>query len=200
MPTLSVGQLVSVPWGLDELEGTVLRIYSTGIGERVVVAVHVPGASEDETTLTLPIESVEPIGNVPHRLPPGAWVAARAYERAVANALLRVASEIAENVEVSEPETDQGIDLVLHSGQSTVLAQAKYASSRSRLSAKEVDRALTVASRATAPFILVTNVDLAQSARNRFHESETPRRFGLVKWRGPEDDADLKSELQLLLA
>jgi hypothetical protein len=202
MPALTVGQLVSVPWGLDELEGTVLRIYDTGIGQRVVVAVRVPGADEDgeDTTLTLPADAVEPIDKISHRPQPGAWVSAHAYERDVANAIRRIVSRTTQNAEVSESAADQGADLVVHSDQSTVVVETKYTSSRSRLSAKEIDRALMIASRTSAPFMLVTNVSLAPSAFSRFHEGGVPKKFSLVKWRGPEDDASLESELRLLLS
>src|ERR1700733_7921820 len=202
MPGLSVGQSVSVPWGLDELEGTIVRIYSTGLGKRVVVAVRVPGTGDedDEATLTLPIESVEPRDTAARAPAVGAWVAAAAYERAVSDALHRVASELGREAEISEADPDQGIDLVLHSGQSVVFAQLKYLSSRSRLGPEAIDRALAFASQTDAPFMLVSNVNLALSARNRFRESEVPRKFSLVKWRGAEDDDDLRSELRLLLA
>jgi hypothetical protein len=200
MPTLSVGQLVSVPWGLDEVEGTVLSVYGTGTGERVVVSVRIPGGSEDDVTLTLAADSVEPIDNVAHRPQQGTWVAARAYERAVAKALRRITPDIAQDAEISEPTADQGIDLLIHSSQSTVMIEAKYVSSRSRLPAKEVERALRIASREKTPFILISNVSVAPSARSLFNEDKTPRKFSLVKWRGPEDDASLKSELRLLLA
>lgn len=203
MPTLTVGQVVSVPWGLDELEGTVLRIYDTGIGRRAVVRVRVPGAGEgegDDMTLTLPAEALEPVDTLPHKPQPGAWVAAQAYERSVANAIRRIVSRIAEHAEVSEAVADQGIDLLVHSGKSDIMIEVKYVSSRSRLSAQEVDRALATASRTSAPFLLVTNVSLAPSAINRFREGEVPRKFSVVKWRGPEDDTNLASELRLLLS
>lgn len=208
MPTLTVGQTVSVPWGLDVLEGTVLRVYGTGSGSRAVVRVHIPGTGGDESegedaTLTLPTDAVEPIDDSPDRPRPGSWVDALAYEQLVAAAVQRILAKIAHPAEVSEPssESDQGIDMVIHSGDSMIAIEAKYLSSKSRLPEREVDRAIDIAGRTLLPLLLVTNANPAPGALSAFRKRhETAKRLGLVRWRSPADDTDLESELRLLLS
>jgi hypothetical protein len=205
MSTLTVGQVVSVPWGLDVLEGTVLRVFDTGVGPRVVVQVHVPGTGDagegDETTLTLPIDAVEPINNLSDRPQPGSWVTARSYERRVADAISRTITRIADPAEISESIPDHGIDLLIESPGFSIAVEVKYVASRSRLPEREVDRALETASRTLLPLLLVTNANLAPGALRAFlARKDIPQRFGLVRWRSPEDDADLESELRLLLS
>lgn len=206
MTTLTVGQTVSVPWGLDTLEGTVLRAYDTGAGPRVLVRVRLPGTGEAgeegaETTLTLPAESVEPIDVAPDRPQPGTWVAARAYERHVAEALMRVMARIADSGEISESSGDQGADLLLHSGDSVIAVEAKHLTTRSRLSAEEADRAIEIARRTLLPTLLVTNANPAPGALTAFlRRQDAPNKIALVRWRNQTDDTDLESELRLLLA
>lgn len=207
MPALTVGQTVSVPWGLDVLEGTVLRVYETGAGPRVVVQVRIPGTGEggaesEDATLTLPTDVVEPIDDRSAKPEPGAWVADRAYERRVADAVLRAISKIADVGAISEPSSDRGVDYLIHSGDSNIAVQAKHlSSSHSRLPAEEVDRAMKIASASVLPLLLVTNANPTPGALRAFlGKKETPRKFALVRWRSPADDTDLESELRLLLS
>jgi len=203
MTTVTAGQVVSVPWGLDLLEGNVLRVYDTGAGPRAVVSVRIPGTDVGEgedVTLTLPADSLEPMEASPNRSQPGSWVTARAYERSVAEAIQRATEKLGEITEVSEATTDTGIDLVIHSGESIIVAEVKYVSPRLRISAKEIDRALSLADSTSAPFLLVTNASLAPSAVNRWHDGSVPDKFYCIKWRGPEDDTNMETELRLLLS
>jgi hypothetical protein len=197
------------------LEGTVLRVFDTGVGPRVVVQVRLPGTGEageegEEATLTLPVDAVEPIDNLLARPQPGTWVTARSYQRSVADAILRIiarigdpdqTSEVADPALISESSTDRGVDLVFQSGDSSIVVEAKYLPSRSRLPVSDVDQALEIASKNILPLLLVTNANPTPNALHAFlARKESPQNFGLVRWRGPEDDTDLESELRLLLS
>jgi hypothetical protein len=52
------GSCVRVPWGSGTAEGTVVEVYQSGIGGRVVVAVRIEGTDE-ELTVTFPADMVE---------------------------------------------------------------------------------------------------------------------------------------------
>lgn len=60
----TAGDRVGVPWGLDVLEGVVLRTYEAGAGTRAVVLVDVPGADgePESRTVSLPTTDLLPIG------------------------------------------------------------------------------------------------------------------------------------------
>jgi hypothetical protein len=58
---LTVGERVVIPWGVDDVEGTVAEVYGVGPAERVVVSL-TPEASgyvvDEPTTVTLPAHAV----------------------------------------------------------------------------------------------------------------------------------------------
>jgi primosomal protein N' len=55
-----VGDRVRVPWGLDEVDGTVVEVYDSGLGPRVVVRVLLEGVDpESAETVTLPLSAIK---------------------------------------------------------------------------------------------------------------------------------------------
>ena len=59
--TLHIGDNVVIPWGVDEVRGTVAEVYGTGPARRVVVALtpELSGFVVDEpTTVALPYDVV----------------------------------------------------------------------------------------------------------------------------------------------
>jgi hypothetical protein len=101
-----VGDRVGVPWGLDVLEGVVLRTYMTGSGTHAVVSVDVPGADNEpqSRTVTLPTTDLLPIGEGHQLDAPGSWVNEYQFARAVQEAVARAASRLSDRAEVeAEP-------------------------------------------------------------------------------------------------
>jgi len=57
MQEIKAGDRVTVPFGLQELEATVLRVYDTGVGPRVTVEIAIEGTEEPFVT-TYPGDAV----------------------------------------------------------------------------------------------------------------------------------------------
>jgi hypothetical protein len=193
MPAVSVGQIVSVPWGLDTLDGTVLRIYETGTGRRAVVQVSVPGADED-VTLTLPADTLEPADH-PDRPRQGAWIG---YEAAVVKAFSRVTPKISKNATLFRNTPDE-VDLKIQIGEAFIAAEIKYLPHRPRVSMSLIERAHMLHLRTSLPVILVTNADI-EIAENSASLAETTRReIYFVQWQTPADDEALERGIRQLL-
>lgn len=168
-----------------------------------MVQVTVPGAGEDDSevlTVTLPLDAVEPADWWPARAKPGSWVSAHTYERNVAEAIRRITEKsVGRHPEVVERERDRAADLVIHLGESGVIAEVKYISPRSRLPVEQINRALAMAEASKLPFLLVTNTDLSPGATERLHGTDIGGHFSCIKWRNSNDDARLESALRDLL-
>lgn len=54
---LEAGDIVRVPFGLQDLEATVVRVYESGLGVRVTVAISIDGTDEPFVT-TYPADQV----------------------------------------------------------------------------------------------------------------------------------------------
>lgn len=99
-----VGMPVRVPWGLDEVDGTVEAIYGQGPLMKLAVSLHVPEAESGEVeTLVLPARLVEPVIVGAEREPTGYWLEEYHYWE-------RVAAAVAESLEGS----GAGIQSQLH--------------------------------------------------------------------------------------
>jgi hypothetical protein len=194
MPTLSVGQVVSVPWGLDTLDGTVLHIRETGAGLRVVVRVSVPGADE-EVTLTLPADALESADH-PDRPQQGAWLG---YESEVVKAFRRVTPKISKNATLFVNTPDQ-VDLKIQIDDAVIAVEIKYLPHRPRVSMSLIERAYLLQSRTSLPVLLVTNSDTEVASNSESLIETVRRRIYFATWRTPADDAILERGVRQLLS
>lgn len=127
--TPTVGDRVGVPWGLDVLEGQVLRTYETGVGSRAVVMVNVPGADDEpeSRTITLPTTDLLPIGEGQELEAPGSWLDDYQFEKEVEEALSRAVRRLAKPAEVeTELRLDgQRPDAIVRLGNHLVVVEVK---------------------------------------------------------------------------
>jgi hypothetical protein len=191
---LGVGDSVLVPWGLDEVEGEVVEVYSTGLGPRATVRLV---SDPDGPTVVLPLDSLVPklsSGRQSHRAPIGG----SEYERRIRSALGRVALEL--NLENPRPHgSDSGADFELTLDGRRLLVQAKHYGENGRVSTDTVLTVTGLASTDTA-VLLVANVPLALSARQRLQQLSHGRtRVGFAQWRTSLDDDELHAALIRLL-
>ncbi|MEV0526767.1 hypothetical protein AB0I66_25370 [Streptomyces sp. NPDC050439] len=104
-----VGESITVPWGLDTVEGTVVGAYGEGSGRRVLVEVNVgDGATE---TLPFPQRALDAARSPELQSPPGAWVKAARFEESVRAALMEA---LHESLPTWEGEARSNIQLLLH--------------------------------------------------------------------------------------
>ena len=129
--TPTVGDRVGVPWGLDVLEGVIVRTYQSPSGTRAVVSVDVPGADNEPESrrVTLPVVDLRPIGEGDELEAPGSWVNEYQFSKALHLALARAVHRLAESGDV-EVETEprlghQRLDALVRLGDHLVVIEAK---------------------------------------------------------------------------
>jgi hypothetical protein len=200
--TPTVGDRVGVPWGLDVLEGVVLRTYETGAGTRAVVLVDVPGADDepDSRTVTLPTTDLLPIGEGQELEAPGSWVDEYQFEKEVEEALSRAVRRLAKPAEV---ETElrlggQQPDAIVRFGDHLVVVEVKKAA---QTPAAVNQLALFLHQvRANNPDAFVGGLLVLQSGPHAQVAKELAD-LGLatVNWNTPRDDQKLTAALTRLL-
>jgi hypothetical protein len=128
--TPRVGEHVGVPWGLDTLEGVVVRTYETPSGTRAVVSLDVPGADDPEPrTVNLRAADLRPIDEANQADSPGSWVDEYRFTQAVMAALERIVEQlptkpdIQTNVRVASHQADA----LLHLPEGLVIIEIKRA-------------------------------------------------------------------------
>ena len=57
--SIHAGQRVQVPWGRDDVSGTVVEVYGSGRLARALVAVRSGQGSGDDATFSVPLSSVK---------------------------------------------------------------------------------------------------------------------------------------------
>lgn len=199
----SVGDRVIVPWGLEEVLGEVVEVYSTGFGDRAKVRVV---DDPDGPTVSVPIDSLITASESESKVAAAVVAAnAAAYEEQVESALGRCIATLRKrnpNLE-ARPYYDFGVDHATdfewRFGKRRLLIEAKYSESRRHVS---TDTILTFAG-LTDPFkgvLLVANANLAPPAAQRIEQlwhHRTYVRFAL--WRDSKDDARLRDAVQQFL-
>lgn len=201
--TPAVGDKVGVPWGLDVLEGQVLRTYETGTGIRVVVSVDVPGADDESQsrTITLRITDLLPVGEGHELEPPGSWVNEYQFSKAVQAALERAVSRLSEGAEVeNEPSLGgQRPDAIIRLGDHLIVVETK-ATSRTSVAIEQLSAYLREV-RNRNPDALVAGMLVLQS-KPEDSASRTLRDLGVttVNWKTPRDDSRLAAAVNNLLA
>jgi hypothetical protein len=200
--TPSVGDRIGVPWGLDVLEGVVLRTYATGDATRAVVLVDVPGADDEpeSRTVTLPTTDLLPIGEGHELEAPGSWVDEYQFEKAVEEALNRVVRRLAKPAEVeTEPRIgDQRPDALVKLGDHLVVVEVKRAAQTS--AAVNQLASFLQQIRAHNPDVLVGGLLVLQSKpRTRVARELADLGLATVNWNAPRDDRKLTAALTRLL-
>jgi len=189
-----IGDRVLVPWGLDEVEGEIVEVYSTGLGPRATVRLV---GEPDGPTVVVPLDSL--VAVTAHREEPRAAAAsAREYERLVGAALRRAAAEF-NLVGPHSGVPDTGVDFELSLGKRHLLVEVKHYRGTARVS---TDTVLTITglAKGDAAVLLVANVPLAPSALRRLKQLAQGRtRVGFAQWRGTEDDRELRDAFGRLL-
>ncbi|MER0428396.1 hypothetical protein [Streptomyces microflavus] len=193
-----VGQSVTVPWGLDILPGTVVRVYDSGSGPRVVVRVEVPGVSGadvEDISVTLPLSALDAAQNSEEiaKRPPGAWVHAQAYERHLLIEVERILSHVERSVgarlHLEARQPDYGTDFFISSEKGrTIEGVIKYSSRGGRVPAARIMEYLIRARVGICPILLVTNSALSAAAARNIRELADERKFRWILWNGAEDN------------
>lgn len=83
-----VGDAITVPWGLDLVQGTVVGAYGEGLGLRVLVEVDLGDGSTE--VLPFPPRALEIAQQPEGQSPPGAWVQASRYEESLSRVLSKI--------------------------------------------------------------------------------------------------------------
>lgn len=200
--TPTVGDRVGVPWGLDVLEGQVLRTYDTGAGTRAVVLVDVPGADDapDSRTVTLPTTDLLPIGEGEELEAPGSWVDEYQFEKEVEEALTRAVRHLATPAEVeTEPRLGgQRPDAIVRLGNHVVVVEVKKVAQTS--AAVNQLASLLHQVRANNPEVLVGALLVLQSVpRAQVARELADLGLATVNWNTPRDDQKLTAALTRLL-
>jgi hypothetical protein len=181
------GDKVLVPWGLEELVGLVVDVYSTGLGDQAVV--NLADTGDPPSTVTVPADSLRRAGGISPGMSPR--IDAMAYEHGVIAAIRRIAARLSLQVATSGG-WDSGVDAVLlpQSNSQRVAVQVKFFGS-GRVSS-DVVAVLVGYAGSVGPMILIANGDLTSAASEHLRHSrrrKLPAWF--VRWNGPDDDADL---------
>jgi hypothetical protein len=194
------GDRVGVPWGLDVLEGVVLRTYRTGSSVRAVVSVDVPGTDDEPRTVTLRATDLVPIDEGHELTAPGSWVNEYQFSKAVQAALARAVSRFTDRAEVeNEPRLGgRRADAIVRFGDHLVVVEVKTTAdvtaaigqlaeyleeTRSRNPGTSVGGMLVIQSEPTAQTI----------------EDLQSQGLAAVSWSTPRDDPKLTAELTRLL-
>jgi Holliday junction resolvase len=202
--SFSPGDRVTVPWGLDVLEATVVSTHGAGANHRVVVNVDLPD-TEDESgsqLVTFPARELEAVAHARSERRPGAWLPAYRYEQALRSALenlvnlgLNVSSQVG-----GESPADPRVDFLVNDGNHLIVIEAKAVTS-GRVRPEAIDQLLSylVNHRATAG-LLVTNALLSEAARARLEQAhEEGLEVQAVRWDSPDDNSNLDRVIRELL-
>jgi hypothetical protein len=212
--TFVVGETISVPWGLDVIEGVVVGGYGRGDAERVIVSVR-PSENSDEAgqTITFPKKVLEAAQERAQAHRPGMWANEVLYEHAVASALtnllrtnvtapLRVLRHGAQDVEPdltlglgdkvliveAKNHLQPGIDARLFRQVLGWLTHHEEAADRSNLSAG-------------ASGLIVTDSEPTSDVLAEIHDLRTlGHRIAWVRWLDSADNPKLSEALEDLLS
>jgi hypothetical protein len=184
------GERVLVPWGLEEVLGEVVEVYTTGLGDRAVV--RLIDAGDLDTTVTVPADSLTPATGRTHGLSPR--IDQIAFVTEVNTAVINAARELGLSP-VHHEQLDRGIDAVLSSRKRQVAIQMKHFTG-ARLSSDNI-AALTAYASSVLPVIIIANVGLTTAAEERLrHNNRLHRATWFVRWTGDADYVRLKDAIR----
>jgi hypothetical protein len=184
------GERVLVPWGLEEVLGEVVEVYSTGLGDRAVV--RVIDADDSDTTVTVPADSLTPATGRKHGAPPR--IDRLAFVNQVNAAVMAAAHELGLSP-VHHDRLDRGVDAVLSSKKRQVAIQMKHFV-EGRVSSDSI-AALTAYASSALPVIIVANVGLTKAAGERLrHNNRFRQTTWFVRWKSDTDYVLLKNAIR----
>lgn len=201
--TLAVGDRVMVPWGLDLLEGVVVRTYRTASGARAVVSVDIPGTDDqiEPRTVTLPVAELRRVDDGDDTPTPGAWVDEYQYTKTVEDALARVASRLPISTELRTEARNRNLqaDALLRLGDRLIAVETKRSDRDPDAIANQMSSLIDLIKQ-HEPNSSVTGLLVLQSTP-RADTIERLKRLGFVpvQWQGAGDDRKLASALRSLL-
>lgn len=171
------GEPVRFKWGLRSVPGRVAEVYPSRPSPRVVVDIEPGEASDEPSTVSVPLDDVEPA--------PGAnsaWARGFRFELAVADALARLGES---------PVRDAGGDLIVPGPDGPIavhVTRHNAARDRSSTTAEQAAGILR-RGRSARDVLVVTPADVAVIADPRVR---------VVRWRDEADDPALRSALVAL--
>lgn len=199
-PTPTAGDRVGVPWGLDVLEGVVIRTYRTGNETRAVVSVDVPGTDEEPQVVTLRTADLLPVGEGHELAPPGSWVSDYQFTKEVQAALARAVKRIGRQAEVeTEPRLGgRRADAIVRYRDHLLVIEVKTSANVANAVSQLTSFLGEVRDRnpdASVRGVLVLRSEPEdQAIRELASQGATA-----VSWNTPRDDSKLASELTRLL-
>lgn len=202
--TYVAGEIVSVPWGLDIVQGTIIGSYGSGPTERLIVRVSVPG-TDDQPEVTFPAKVIEDaeIARRQGDQAPGSWLTEYGYEQALKALILSILAHRGRSEELSEGDraADVRPDFVI-TGQSHPI----YVEARTHVTPKVVDqvlswnRALPAATAHVAAWLIVSAEAPKPDVLNKIDRARADGVcIKLIEWLKPQDDrlvADAIAELE----
>jgi hypothetical protein len=196
------GDRVSVPWGLDVLEGTVVSSHGHGPGRQVVVSVELPDTEEETQLVTFSARLLEDAAEEASERQPGAWLPAYRYEERVRDALERLADDALTGPTLErERPSGQPIDFILSSGDHRLVIEAKTASS-GRVGSKAIDQLMHNLKRSKGSAgLLVSNADLSPAAVERIQQARYDGyNIRAIQWHSMDDNPHLSRTISELLS
>jgi hypothetical protein len=175
------GERVLVPWGLEEVLGEVIEVYSTGLGDKAVV--RVLGESDADTTVTVPADILIPAAGRARGVSPR--IDEMTFRDEVTGALREATDEL--HVALFDQELpDRGIDAVIIAGRGQVAIQIKYFAIN-RLPSDSI-AAIAGYARSSRPVIVIANAGLTRDASSRLERINHSRQIvWFIRWTGHED-------------
>ncbi|WP_371593065.1 hypothetical protein [Streptomyces virginiae] len=122
-----IGQQVSVPRGLDVVQGTVDGVYGDERNRQVILHVETEGG--DSETITVPASVLDAARRDEAEHQPGAWLSAYQYEQALEVALADIFRSIDSKFSQTSPgPRDSGFDIAFFTPERMVVFEAKHRS------------------------------------------------------------------------
>jgi hypothetical protein len=189
-PLPTPGDVVRVTWGQAKVPGRVLESYA-GVRPRVVVEIDPQEVGEEAVTVTVPLASVQPLGE-----PASPWAVAAQYEKAVAEALSRVLRDQARNIEIEPDSSDLGVDFAItfKDGKS-LLVEAKSVTPKATRFRQLVKQISDLTRDRHAPGLLVMPAPILPEWFRILHATNVQA----VTWRDENDDQELARAIQGLI-
>lgn len=201
------GDRVSVPWGLDVLDGVVVSTHGEGDARRVVVSVDLPDVDAESGTqiVTLAPSALTRAAAVANDRLPGAWLSAYRYEEELRHALESLFREVARIAQSDWREqsalSDVIADFYVQSEGHQLIVEAKNTPS-GKVSRMVVDQLLDRLNRLHGSSgLLVANADLSPEAQRRLEDAAREGyQVRAVKWNSSHDNHVLNRAIQDLLS
>lgn len=182
----AAGERVSVAWGLSHVTGRVVDVY-TDIRSRVVVELDGSDPGSESQSVTVPLSAITPVSD------DTPWAHAAFFERAVAQALQRAASDLLSEIATNVEQPGAEADVLLTSAEGVRIVVEVKTSNK-----VDIDRAVRQSERVANAFkahpMLVVPKHSASAA-----SVARPRHVVVVTWDGKDDDIRLREGIVAVL-